>query len=291
MQNRRDFIKRASLLLAGGAVMPRLLSSCAETAPAKTIGLQLYSLRDMVKDSGIQAVLETVAKMGYKTVETAGYDNGKIYGLAPSEFKKITEDLGMKCTSAHLGQSFTKEKEAEVMSWWDQAIAAYNEVGVKYLIQPWMPVNAESTLDDLKLYCDYFNAVGYKTAAASIAFGYHNHNFEFRKIEDQLIYDFLLENVSPNHVCFQMDVYWVIKGGGDPIAYLKSRPGQFKLIHIKDEKEIGASGEIDFKPIFEQMYANNVKDWFVEVEQYTDNDPVTSVKQSFDFLNKADYVK
>ncbi|MDR3261492.1 MAG: sugar phosphate isomerase/epimerase [Tannerella sp.] len=298
MQNRRNFIKQTSIMLAGGMIAPQLLSSCGggkkttETATAaKNIGLQLYSLRDMVKEEGIQAVLETVAKMGYKNLETAGYDDGKIYGLAPSEFKKIVNDLGMKCTSAHLGQAFSKEKEAEVLSWWDQAIAAHNELGVKYIIQPWMPVNDATTLSDLKLYCDYFTTIGYKTAAASIAFGYHNHNFEFRKIEDQLIYDFLLDNVSPNHVTFEMDVYWLIQGGGDPIAYLKSRPSQFKAIHIKDEKEIGASGEIDFKPIFDQMYANNIKDWYVEVEQYTNNDPVASVQQSFDFLNKADYVK
>ena len=104
------------------------------------------------------------------------------------------------------------------MSWWDQAIDAHNELGVKYMVQPWMPVNDKTTLDDLKMYCDYFNTVGYKTAAASIAFGYHNHDFEFRKIDDQLIYDFLLDNVSPNHVFFEMDVYWVMMGGGDPVA-------------------------------------------------------------------------
>ena len=177
------------------------------------------------------------------------------------------------------------------MSWWVQAIDAHNELGVKYMVQPWMPVNDKTTLDDLKMYCDYFNTVGYKTAAASIAFGYHNHDFEFRKIDDQLIYDYLLDNVSPNHVFFEMDVYWVMMGGGDPVAYLKNRPSQFKAIHIKDEKEIGASGKMDFKPIFDQMYANNVKDWYVEVEQYTNNDPVASVQQSYDFLNKADYVK
>ncbi|WP_085536178.1 sugar phosphate isomerase/epimerase family protein [Massilibacteroides vaginae] len=292
MQNRRDFLKSASLMLAGGLVAPQLLSSCAGNASgsAKFVGLQLYSLRDMVKESGIQAVLETVAKMGYKNLETAGYDNGKIYGLAPAEFKKIVNDLGMKCTSAHLGQAFTKEKEAEVMSWWDQAIEAHNELGVKYMVQPWMPVNDQTTLDDLKMYCDYFNTVGYKTAAASIAFGYHNHDFEFRKVEDHVIYDYLLDNVSPNHVFFQMDVYWVMKGGQDPVAYLKSRASQFKTIHIKDEKEIGASGEMNFQPIFEQMKANNVKDWYVEVEQYTNNDPVASVQESYDFLNKAEYV-
>jgi sugar phosphate isomerase/epimerase len=292
------------MMLTGGIMAPQLLtltscgggtksSSGGESAPAttKNIGLQLYSLRDMVKDAGIQAVLESVAKMGYKNLETAGYNNGKVYGLDPAEFKKIVTDLGMKCTSAHLGQAYSKEKEAEVMSWWDQAIEAHSQLGVKYIIQPWMPVNDATTPDDLKMYCDYFTTVGYKTAAASIAFGYHNHNFEFRKIGDQLIFDFLLDNVSKNHVCFELDVYWCQEGGGNPVAYLKDRPGQFKAIHIKDEKEIGVSGKMDFKPIFDQMYANNIRDWYVEVEQYTNNDPVASVQQSYDYLNKADYVK
>ena len=71
MQNRRDFLKRASLLVAGGLVAPQILSSCAGGA-SKNIGLQLYSLRDLVKESGIQVVLETVSKMGYKNLETAG---------------------------------------------------------------------------------------------------------------------------------------------------------------------------------------------------------------------------
>lgn len=294
MQNRREFIKRASLLLAGGVVLPNLVTSCAgKTAagPTKNIGLQLYSLRDMVKEEGIQKVLETVAAMGYKNLETAGYDDGKVYGLAGAEFKKMVDDLGMKCTSAHLGQAFVKEKEDEIMGWWDKAIETHNALGVKYMVQPWMPVNDETTLDDLKMYCDYFNTVGYKTAAASIAFGYHNHDFEFRKIDDQLIYDFLLDNISPNHVFFELDVYWCQVGGGDPVAYLRDRADQFKCVHIKDEKEIGASGKMDFQPIFDQMYANNVKDWYVEVERYTNNDPVASVQESFDYLNKAAYVK
>ncbi|OAV75377.1 Hydroxypyruvate isomerase [Bacteroidales bacterium Barb7] len=297
MQNRRHFLKQASLLLAGGIAAPHLLSSCGGSPAAavaagsdKYIGLQLYSLRDMVKESGIQAVLETVAKMGYKNLETAGYDDGKIYGLAPAEFKNIVNDLGMKCTSAHLGQSFDKEKEAEIMSWWDKAIAAHNELGVKYIIQPWMPVNDQTTLDDLKLYCDYFNSVGIQTATASIAFGYHNHNFEFKTIEDQLIYDFLLDNVSKNHVFFELDVYWCQVGGGNAVKYLQERADQFKAVHIKDEKEIGASGMLDFQPIFEQMKANNIKDWYVEVEQYTNNDPVASVQESYDYLANADYV-
>lgn len=297
MQNRRDFLKRTSLFLAAGLAAPQIFSSCGaqkNTASSrgaqKNIGLQLYSLRDMVKDSGIKSVLEAASKMGYKNLETAGYNNGKIYGMAPAEFKKMVNDLGMKCTSAHLSQAYSKEKEAEVLGWWDKAIEAHNELGVKYMIQPWMPVNDSTTQDDLKMYCDYFNTVGYKTAAASIAFGYHNHDFEFRKINGELIYDFLLKNVSKNHVLFELDVYWCKVGGYDPTEYLKNYADQIKVVHIKDEKEIGASGNLDFAPIFNQMTANNVKDWYVEVEQYTNNNPEESVKQSYDFLNKAKYV-
>lgn len=293
MQNRRDFLKQASLLLAGGLVVPQLLPSCAEkaaAAPQKRIGLQLYSLREMVKDEGIQAVLEAVAKMGYTHVETAGYSDGKMYDLEPADFKKRCNDLGLKCTSSHLGQDFSKDKEAEIMAWWDRAIEAHNQLGVKYMVQPSMTVNNQTTLDDIKMVCDYFTSIGYKTAAASIAFGYHNHDFEFRKIDDQLIYDYMLENVSKNHVFFQLDVYWCQVAGHSPAEYLKKYPSQFKTIHIKDEKEIGASGMMDFKPIFEQMKANNIKDWYVEVEEYTNNDPVASVQESIDFLNKADYV-
>ncbi|MDR2390044.1 MAG: sugar phosphate isomerase/epimerase [Tannerellaceae bacterium] len=296
MQNRRDFLKNASLLLAGGMVAPHLVTSCGgkttAAASTKTIGLQLYSLREMVADEGIQKVLETVAEIGYKNLETASYNDGKVYGLPPSEFKKIVTDLGMKCTSAHLGTSYTKETEATAMAWWDKAIETHAELGVKYLVQPSMPVaiSTNTTLDDLKLSCDYFTAVGYKTAAASIAFGFHNHDSEFKTIDDSVIFDYLLENVSRNHVFFELDVYWCIRGGGDPVAYLRERPSQFKTIHIKDEKEIGASGMIDFQPIFEQMKANNVKDWYVEVEEYTNNDPVASVRESFDYLNRAEYV-
>lgn len=290
MQNRREFLKNASLLLAGG-LLANNFSSCTQNAGAsKNMGLQLYSLRDYVKDNGIQKTLELVSKMGYKNLEAASYDNGKLYGIAPKELKKMCEDLGLRMTSSHTGQAFTKEKEGEVMAWWDKAIEAHNELGVKYIVQPWLPVNDQTTLDEIKMYCDYFNTVGYKTAAASIAFGYHNHDFEFRKIDDQIIYDYMLKNVSPNHVFFEADVYWIMKGGYNPVDYMKNYADQIKVLHIKDEKEIGASGEMDFQPIFEQAKANNIKDWYVEVERYTNNNPEESVQQSFDFLNNAAYV-
>ncbi len=292
MQNRRNFIKQASLLAAGSLVAPQLFSSNGLMAfSSKNIGLQLYSLRAMVNKEGIQATLEAVAKIGYKNLETAGYNDGKIYDLTPADFKKRVSDLGMICTSAHLGQSYSKEKDAEVMGWWDQAIEAHHELGAKYLVQPFMPVGEKSKLDDLKIYCEYFSKVGAKTREADISFGYHNHAGEFKKIGDQVIYDYMLSHTDKEKVCFELDVYWCQEGGANPVEYLKKYPKQITLAHIKDAKEIGASGEMDFEGIFKQMNRNNMKDWYVEIEEYTNNDPLASAQQSFDYLDKAKYVK
>ena len=271
------------------------IPQAADAKKKKDIAIQLYSVRDIINNgTDLNVVLKNLAQMGYTSIEAANYDNGKFYGKTPEEFKNAVEKAGMKVLSSHCSRGLSDKEVAsgdfsESLKWWDQSIAAHKAAGMKYIVNP--GIGVPKTMKEMRMYCDYFNTVGYKTAAASIAFGYHNHAFEFRKIGDQLIYDFLLDNVSPNHVFFEMDVYWVQEGGGDPVAYLKNRPSQFKAIHIEDEKEIGARGKMNFKPIFDQMYANNVKDWYVEVEQYTNNDPVASVQQSYDFLNKADYVK
>ena len=106
----------------------------------------------------------------------------------------------MKCTSAHLGQAFTKEKEAEVMSWWDQAIDAHNELGVKI---HGSAVDAGYRPDDFGRFEDVLRLFQYRwlqDGSRQHRIRFHNHAFEFRKIGDQLIYDFLLDNVSPNHV-------------------------------------------------------------------------------------------
>lgn len=291
MQNRRDFLKKASLLLAGGLVVPQVLSSCGgSAAPSKHIGLQLYSLRDDIKDLGIQKVLEIVSKMGYVNLETAGYSDGKIYGLDPAEFKKICNDLGMRPTSAHLTK-YLSDDMAKDLDWWSRAIEAHNNAGMKYLVMPVSPIKESSTMDDLKRYfSDYFYQIGLAAAGAGLRFGYHNHDFEFKQIDGQTIYDAMLENSSPDHVMFQMDVYWVMRGGKDPVEYLKKYPNRFPILHIKDETVIGGSGKLDFKPIFDQAYANGVKDWYVEVERY-DTTPQEDVKKSYDFLNAAEYVK
>lgn len=289
MTNRRDFLRSGAMILASGFLSNNLLNAASVAGKSKkSIGLQLYSLRDAMKVDPL-VTLKEVAQIGFKTIETANYADGKIYGMLPSEFKKTTKDLGLKMTSAHLGgPNFTVEKKVEAMDWWKKAIADHKEAGVKYMVKPSMPI--PKTISELKNWCDYYNAIGELTADAKIKFGFHNHAREFEKIEGEIMYDFMIQNTDPKSVFFQMDVYWVTRGGFNPVDYMTKYPNRFPVLHIKDEKEIGESGKMDFKAIYEKAYINGLEDSFVEVERYN-FEPIESVRKSYDYLNKSTFVK
>jgi len=288
MTNRRDFLKTSSLVIAGSLLGNQMLQASVAGKGKKAIGLQLYSLRDAMKADTL-GTLKLVGDIGFTTLEAANYADGKIYGMSPSEFKKVVKGLGMKMTSAHLGgPNYTKDTATADMDWWKKALEDHLEAGVKFLVKPSMP-NVK-TLDELKIWCDFYNAIGEITSASKVQFGYHNHAREFEKIEGEIMYDFMLKNTDPKKVFFEMDVYWVMRGDCKAVDYMNKYPGRFPVLHIKDEKEIGESGQLDFKSIYETAYKNGLKDSFVEVERYN-FEPVVSVQKSFDYLNAAEYVK
>jgi len=274
-----------------------LLSACTEgqkkeAAPAKKdIYLQLYSLREDIK-ADYAATIAKAAEMGYTGVEAAGYNDGTFYGISPAEFKKSIEDAGMEVLSSHAGKPLADPAAdtnwEETWAWWDSAIQAHKEAGMKYLVVAWIPT--PKTLADLQAYCDYFNQIGEKCNAAGIKFGYHNHKFEFTEVEGELMYDYMLNNTDPAKVFFQMDVYWVGEGGKNPVDYFNNYPGRFELLHIKDELELGKSGKVDFEGIFNNVEKSGARYMIVEVERYTGT-PVEGVQESYDYLNNAAFVK
>jgi sugar phosphate isomerase/epimerase len=286
---RRKFLMKTTFLSLAGALGSSSLLANPLAAKSKRIGLQLYSLRDDIKDN-VAGVLESVAKIGYKTLEAANYDSGQIYGMAPAVFKSTVTNLGMEMTSAHVGgpRGYSKETHAEAMDWWKKAADAHAEAGAKYLIKPSMPI--PTTLGELRMWCDYYNQIGEVTNARGLMFGFHNHSREFEKIEGEIMFDFMLKNTDPQLFCMELDVYWCQEGGYNPVDYLKKYKGRFPLLHIKDEKEIGQSGKMDFKAIFKAAYAQGMKEYFVEVERYN-HPPIESVRQSYEFLAKASFVK
>jgi sugar phosphate isomerase/epimerase len=277
------------ILLAVSNLIVTTFDSCNKT-PHKNIGLQLYSIRDSITKDVPGAIVK-VAKMGYTFVEPAGYGNGKFYDMEPADFKALCEKNKLGILSSHTGQALPDSANWEkTMAWWDECIAAHAVLGVKYIIQPFMGREAFQSLDTLKRYCDYFNLIGEKCNAKGIRFGYHNHDKEFStQLDGQTIYDFMLANTDPAKVMFEMDLYWTVVGGANPVDYFNKYPGRFELWHIKDKKEIGASGMMDFPAIWSAAAQSGMKYGVVEVEEYS-FDQFTSCKVSCDFLNNADYV-
>ena len=287
---KRSIISIILLLAVSGLLLSAFYS--VKKVPRKNIGLQLYSIRDSIRRD-VPGAIAKVAKMGYTFVEPAGYADGKIYGMDPVEFKNLCMKNGMKVLSTHTSQQrpTTKANWDKAMAWWDRCIDAHVAAGAKYIVQPSMGGDAYKSLDSLKKWCDYFNAVGAKCNAKGVRFGYHNHSGEFTTVLDgQTVYDYMLANTDPAKVMFEMDLYWCVEGKKNPVDYFKKYPGRFILWHIKDEKEIGASGKMDFMSIWATAKVSGMKYGVVEVERYS-FDQFTSCAKSIEWLNLQSYVK
>jgi sugar phosphate isomerase/epimerase len=267
-----------------------VVSSCDPPRDDKYIGIQLWSVRgDMNADP--EGTLRELGEMGYSFVEAAGYSNGMLYGMEPETFTSLVEASGMEFVSSHIGLELPQEDGwDEAMQWWETAIDAHARAGAGYVVQPFMPSSAFESLDILRDWAGYFNAIGELARARGLRFGFHNHAIEFTQVEGQVAYDFLLENTDPDLVFFQIDLYWIEEGGKDAIDYFNRYPGRFLMYHVKDREEVGASGEMDFRPAFENADVAGLRYVIVEVEQYN-YEPLESVRISLDYLLDADYVR
>lgn len=280
MATRRDFLK--SITLVSGALAATKVYGGSNPASKKKmkIGLQLYTLRDDVK-TNLPGTLEAVGKIGYNSLEPYGFD-GTFFTIQPKKFRKMCNDLGMEITSTHSGIT------AENASLYTEKAA---EAGLEYLILPSFSGRPEKTLDDFKKVAHEMNQIGEITKKSGIKFGYHNHNFEFKPIDGLLPYDTLLSETDPGLVTFEMDIFWVVKGGQDPLHYFKQYPGRFETWHIKDMGMDGQScivgnGRINFQDLMKHSEEAGVKRVFVEQEQYSEGTPIYCVEQSYNYMLK-----
>lgn len=270
--------------------------------PKKEVCIQLYSLRTILdgvnKDGKVSEsytkLLKDLADMGYTSVETANYDNGKFYGRTPQQFKEDCEKAGLKVLSAHTNRGLSDQELAsgdftEAMKWWKQCIADHKAAGMEYIVCPWMGV--PKTMKDLLTQCKYLNEIGKLCKQSGIKFGYHNHSHEFQKVEGKTMYDVMLEKTDPEYVFFEMDVFWTVWGQNSPVNYFKKYPGRFKMFHIKDYREIGQSGMVGYDAIFNNADKAGMENFVVELEQSEAPSIVDGVRISIDYLLNADFVK
>jgi sugar phosphate isomerase/epimerase len=242
------------------------LSLSAASGPKKHLGVQVYSVKGFETD--VPGSLKTLADEGYVELEIANYDaaTGLVAGYKPVEFAALAKKYGLNVLSSHARAKVDIKDEAGTLAEWGKVFDDHKLMGCKYVI---LPMNIwAGTIEGLKAECDLMNKIGDEANKRGIKFGYHNHHMEFAKVAktDQYYEDFLIANTDPDKVLFQLDVYWTTIGGQDPVAYIKKYPTRIKLLHIKDEYVVGATGKINYKDIFTQFYKNGYNDWFVEME-------------------------
>jgi sugar phosphate isomerase/epimerase len=264
-----------------------------ETQPTSFGGLALYTLRDSMA-SNPKATLQAVADAGYAYVETANYEDGKFYGMAPADFKAYLESIGLTAKSAHMGMVNLENA--------DQLIADAKAAGISYFVIPVPPMGMftfgpdgmgmKGTAAEL---ATILNTLGEKCSAAGLKLLYHNHDFEFKPMADgSVMIDYLLENCNADNVNFQMDLFWVTKAEVDPLAYFEKYPGRFKAWHVKDMNAEGnfapvGTGSIDFKRILAEKVKSGMEYYLVEQDQTFGLDPMEAIKTSHKGLEEIGF--
>jgi len=253
-------------------------------------GLALYTVRDAMGEDA-KATLKTVAEVGYKNIEAAGYKEGKYYNMAPADFKIYLQELNLTAISTHQSSVTLENAETEM--------AAAKAAGFEYFVVPIPPMglfNYDSSTNTMSMtggpenLARILDELGKKADAAGLKLLYHNHDFEFVEDEDGIVpIDYLLENCNPNYVNFQMDLFWVTKAGADPIAYFEKYPGRFKIWHVKDMDEEGkfapvGNGTIDFAKILTGKEKSGMEYYMVEQDKTFNMEPLEAIQVSHDAL-------
>jgi len=275
---RREFLTTAGAITLGSMLPPACRP--AHGAKLEKIGIQLYTVRDQMK-ADFEGTLARVAQIGYKEVEFAGY-----FDRSPADVRAILERNGLSAPATHL--------MSDNPDGWKKAVDLAKAVGHDYLVAPWIPEEKRTNLDGWKRVAEEFNRVGQVAKDAGIQFAYHNHDFEFPKMEGQVPYDLLLQSTDPKLVQLEIDLYWITRGGQDPLVYFARWPGRIPLVHVKDSMggpehkmvDVG-QGTIEWKRIFAKRAQAGIQHFFVEHDQPPQ--PFDDIAVSYRYLRQLEF--
>ncbi len=281
MTTRRSFLRTCGAVAAAASANALPGSLFAGTAKLPAIGLQLYTVRSLM-EKDVDATLATVAGVGYREVEFAGYFN-----RTPASLRATLDSLKLTAPSCHVALD-------AVEGGFDATAAAAAMMGHRWVVVASVPGRFFESIASLKELARRFNAIGQRAKDVGLRYAYHNHNVEFKAVGGMIPLEILLSETDPSLVSFEMDVYWVTQGGGDPLALINKFPGRFPLIHAKDTsgpperkmRDVG-SGVIDWKKFFAQRQKAGIEHVFVERDDAPD--PVASITASYGYLHNLSF--
>ena len=194
------------------------------------VALQLYSVREELAQN-FEGVIRKVSQMGYNGVELSGIGDQD----DPGEMKRIIESYGLEVVSVHMPFADMESKPGEMF---DRALKA----GCKYVVIPWLDKDVMLTDDQIDHTIERVRALGKKAKEAGLSLLYHNHDFEFRKIDGEYLLDRIYRKIPAEYLKTQLDTCWVRVGGEDPAEYILKYAGRSPIVHIKDYSGSASKG-------------------------------------------------
>lgn len=270
--------RRGFLHSTAGAVLATALPHCRPRPrrALERIGLQLYTVRGQLARD-LDRTLARVAEIGYHEVEFAGY-----FGRSPATVRAALANAGLAAPAAHVPYESLSDD-------WDAVLDAATVVGHRYVLVAWIPAAERADITAWRRLADRFNRAAERAAAAGLRFGYHNNDYEFAPLNGLVPYDVLLGALDPTLVTLEMDIFWITKAGGDPLAYLAAHPGRFALMHVKESAggpehrmvDLGR-GTIDFPHIIAAGRKAGIRHWFAEHDDPAD--PFGFCREAYAYL-------
>jgi sugar phosphate isomerase/epimerase len=273
--SRREFARRSVAMAALAVGAPAWRAARLFAAPRWQAGIQLYTVRSLMA-ADAEGTLAALAAIGYREVELAG-----LYGMTAPTMRALLGRHGMVAPSSHLSLQALRDE-------WPRCLEDAQALGQQYLVCPWID-EADRTLDGYKRIAAQFNAIGENAKRGGLQFAYHDGDYAHRPLADGTIpYDIILNECDPKLVQMEIDLYWMVKGGGDPLAYFAKWPGRFPMLHVKDMTRAGAmtdvgQGTIDFETVRRHAEAAGVAHWFVEHDE--PKSPLASARVSYAYLS------
>jgi sugar phosphate isomerase/epimerase len=272
--NRRDALRH----LAAAAALP-LVSGAREQRMRRIdrIGLAVYTVRAPAARD-FERTLATVAEIGYRNLDMYIYEGRR----APKDTRTVLDRVGLTCSSARVATP-------ALYRGWDRSLDAAATLGARWITLANVPWEERTTWRDWQELFEVFGRVGEQARRRGLRFCYHNHEFELQPIEGRIPLDLMLSSVSADDLRLQMDVYWMTKGGRDPVKEIARLGSRVASLHLKDMDATPAAGittvgrgRLDFGAILRSAAAAGVDDYFVEEDN--PSDPMAAARQAFAHL-------
>lgn len=238
---------------------------------ANPIGCQTWPFRETIGND-FDRTLRRIASDGYQTIEMCSPPGYERYGFGPlaslkaSEMRGKIQAAGLQCESCHYGFAELKEHL-------DERVAYAHELGLKQMIISTFALPTSATVADWIQAADEANKLGERAKRAGLQLGFHNHDFEFHKIEGELIYDKLMGAFDPAAVKMQFQIE-VVRLGYRAAEYFERYSGRFVSIHLSDWSAADADGKevplgqgvVDWRKTFTAARRGGVKNYFLEMD-------------------------